>query len=449
MSGQTRTKVAGTTPSSGKKNPPTGKLDSARSGAQTGSMHLFSPLRILGLIVALSISGSARAASRTLKISAAAGDFDRENVVATVVLPASFQSESIALKRGGNFIPAQLSGDGRLTFLIGKLARNSSVTFELSTADPPRAGSRGGVQVTRKDKVLQFSLDGAAGASRQVMAYQARPGEFPRPDIKALFERGGYLHPIMTPSGKAVTDDFPPNHVHHHGVWWAWTSTEFDGRKPDFWNMGDGKGRVEFETVEHIWSGVVHGGFRATHRFVDLTSALPVTALNETWQVTAYAAQPSSRHWIFDLVSEQQCATDKELKLPEYRYGGVGVRGNWAWNGEGKALFLTSDGETDRVKGNTTRGRWCDMGGLLDGERAGIAVLCHPNNFRAPQPMRLHPSEPFFNFAPQQAGDMAIKPGAKYVSKYRFVVHDGAPDRAELDRLWNDFAHPPVVTVSE
>ena len=59
--------------------------------------------------------------------------------------------------------------------------------------------------------------------------------------------------------------------------------------------------------------------------------------------------------------------------------------------------------------------------------------------------MRLHPTEPFFNFAPQQAGDMAIKPGETFTARYRFVVHDGAPDRAELDRLWNDFATPPTV----
>ena len=72
----------------------------------------------------------------------------------------------------------------------------------------------------------------------------------------------------------------------------------------------------------------------------------------------------------------------------------------------------------------------------------------HPSNFRAPQPMRLHPTEPFFCYAPQQGGDMEIKPGDTYISRYRFVVHDGPPDRADLERLWNDYAHPPVVRVT-
>jgi len=47
-----------------------------------------------------------------------------------------------------------------------------------------------------------------------------------------------------------------------------------------------------------------------------------------------------------------------------------------------------------------------------------------------------------------QAGDMSLEPGKKYVWRYRFVVHDGAPDPKAIDAAWNDFAHPPKVTVS-
>ncbi len=63
-----------------------------------------------------------------------------------------------------------------------------------------------------------------------MLEYQAEPGEFPRKDIKPIFRRGGYLHPIYSLSGKAITDDFPPNHIHHHGVWFSWSNAEFEGR---------------------------------------------------------------------------------------------------------------------------------------------------------------------------------------------------------------------------
>jgi hypothetical protein len=84
---------------------------------------------------------------------------------------------------------------------------------------------------------------------------------------------------------------------------------------------------------------------------------------------------------------------------------------------------------------------------MVDGQPAGVGILCHPQNFRAPQPMRIHPNEPFFCYAPSQLGKWEIAPGQKYVSRYRFVVSDGPPDPAELNRLWNDYANPPQVTI--
>ena len=89
------------------------------------------------------------------------------------------------------------------------------------------------------------------------------------------------------------------------------------------------------------------------------------------------------------------------------------------------------------------------MGGPVDNQETGIAVLCHPSNFRAPQPFRAHPSEPFLCLAPSQLGDWEIKPGEDYISRYRFVVRDGEPDKDEFNRQWNDYAHPPQVTVEE
>ena len=84
----------------------------------------------------------------------------------------------------------------------------------------------------------------------------------------------------------------------------------------------------------------------------------------------------------------------------------------------------------------------------MDGKLAGIAILGHPENFRAPQPMRINPDDPFFNFAPSQLGQFEIKPGQPYVARYRYVVSDGPADKVELDRLWNDYANPPHVTIN-
>ncbi len=282
-----------------------------------------------------------------------------------------------------------------------------------------------------------------------VGTYQMGAGELPRGDIPEKFRRGGYLHPLLTPAGRPVTDDYPANHLHHHGIWSPWTKTKFEGRTPDFWNMGDRKGRVDFVALDHHWSGPVHAGFRARHRMVDMLSQPEKTALDEAWEVRLFnlGETMNRRGHVLEITITQTCATASALELPKYHYGGLGVRGNWAWNGADATRWLTSEGLTNRLAANETRGRWCWLGGLVDGQLAGLTVLGAAENFRAPQPMRVNPTEPFFCFAPSQLGDWAIEPGKPYVARYRLLLTDGEPDRELIEQCWRDLAEPVRVEV--
>jgi hypothetical protein len=55
-------------------------------------------------------------------------------------------------------------------------------------------------------------------------------------------KRASYIYPIHTPAGVSVTDDFPKDHYHHRGVFWAWPVVETGGKKYDLWMM---KGGIE------------------------------------------------------------------------------------------------------------------------------------------------------------------------------------------------------------
>ncbi|HKQ37094.1 MAG TPA: PmoA family protein [Verrucomicrobiae bacterium] len=373
----------------------------------------------------------AAVAGETLVIHA--GDVARDQTLVEFDLPKEAIANSATDGQGRTY-PVQKSGS-RGWVLVPTI--KGDMKLILGRGNAPSEG----VKLERTGKKLKASAGG-----KTLLEYQAEPGEFPRTDIKPSFRRGGYIHPIYSLSGKVITDDFPPNHIHHHGVWFAWSNAEFEGRPTDFWNMGDGKGLVEFVSVANEWSGVAHGGFTAKHRYVDLTSGAPKTAIEEDWEVRILNRFPDQKFWVFDLVSTQRC-TSTALKFPEYRYGGIGLRGNWAWNGKDAVQFLTSDGVTDREKSHTMRARWCDMHGTIDGQHVGITVMGHPENFRAPQPMRVHPTEPFFNFAPQQAGEFEMQPGKPYIACYRLVIHEGPPDKAQLDRIWAAYATPPKAEV--
>lgn len=393
-----------------------------------------------GLLALLWLGDSGSSASqKTAYVTVSAGAFDRREAVVTFPLPEHLRAQFYGLRdNAGRSIPLQVDARRRATFVLPELKAGASVTYQLLEA---KAGGPQGVELRREGKKLAISTD------RRVLDFQLE-GELPNRDIKPIFLRGGYIHPVYAPSGRIVTDDYPSDHSHHHGIWAAWTSTEFEGRKPDFWNMGDNTGKVEFLAVDDSWGGAVHGGFRSRQSYVDLSGPAPKTALNETWEVRVYrVGQGDKVYSMFDLISIQECATASPLVLPEYRYGGVGFRGHREWKDKSKVFFLTSEGK-GRVDGHATRARWCHIGGLVEGQRVGIAILDHPGNFRAPQSMRIHPDDPFFNYAPSQLGRFEIAPGFRYISRYRYVVSDGPPDKGEIDRLWNDYADPPKVTIS-
>jgi hypothetical protein len=80
------------------------------------------------------------------------------------------------------------------------------------------------------------------------------------------------------------------------------------------------------------------------------------------------------------------------------------------------------------------------VGGKLEGETCGGAIFCHPSTVRAPQPIRVHPTEPFFCYAPQQAGEMSIEPGKPYIARYRIIVADGEPDAEALQKAAAEYA---------
>lgn len=277
----------------------------------------------------------------------------------------------------------------------------------------------------------------AAGAP--VLEFQADP-TLPA-GVPERYRRGGYVARVFTPSGVLVTDDFPTNHIHHHGIWAAWTKTVFEGRHPDFWNMGDGTGRVQFDRLLESSPGHV----RSRHRYVDMTVSPERSVLGEDFDVRLRAPiRGSHPAHVFDVTLAQECLTSSALELPEYRYGGLGFRGRREWDGAARCLFLTSEGRTNRESANATAARWCYIGGKVGEGQAGIAILCHPSNFRAPQPMRLHPTEPFFCYAPPVKGVFRIDPGKPYVARYRCVAFDGPPDRGWLDQVWREYAAEPT-----
>jgi hypothetical protein len=402
-------------------------------------MEIFLTIRntLLALLFSL-IFVFCEAESQGLKIEVQAGMFDRSHSVTSFSFPHHVDEGVYLIKddKGGEAL-LQVDDHNRGWLIVDDLPAGSSITYYF---DGTKSGEQVSVSYLVDDNTILVK-----NGEREVLSYFHGYND-PPIELDERYRRGGYIHPVFTPSGTVLTNHLNIfEHPHHSGIWSAWTNTEFQGRTPDFWNIHQNTGRVDHaEKLEESWSGPVFAGFRSKHFFKDISVTPAVTALNEEWQVRVFKS-PANFH-VFDLNVTQTTNTSAPLYLPEYRYGGVGFRGHLDWDDPDNCTFLTSEGLGR--DGHGTRVRWTHIGGRSEGRLGGIAIMSHPDNFRHPQTVRIHPDEPFFNFAPTQLGDMVIEPGSPYIVNYRYITYDGEPDVELLNRLWNDFAYPPGVSVS-
>jgi hypothetical protein len=273
-----------------------------------------------------------------------------------------------------------------------------------------------------------------------VFSYQRDPTPGPA-GTKPLFARGAYIHPLYAPNGAVVTDDFPPDHLHQRGVFFAWTKTQIGDLHPDFWNIGDGLGRIRAEEGRRAVEG--EAGFDAVNIWEMRDGGKWTPVLRERWFVRLQRPswkdpKATDAFFAFDLTSRQRPSVD--ILLPEYRYGGMAIRGARQWLTDRSGLrCITSEGK-DLATADASRARWVDLSGPIGEKTAGFALLEHPSNLGAPNMLRVPPDHPYACFSPPKAGALKLEAGKEYVFRYRILAHNGAARPETLEAEWKRFS---------
>ena len=277
------------------------------------------------------------------------------------------------------------------------------------------------------------------------------------PSKDTMYRRNGYIHPMYSPSGNILTRVDAPDHYHHVGIWNPWTKVKIRNHVTDFWNLYLHQGTVKFTGFNSITEGPVWGGFNARQEHIDFQGRNHnELTFNEIWDVRAWNVEPvtDTKAWLVDFTSLLTVAGDTTIVLEAYRYGGgIGYRATAEWNKE-NSWVNTSEGKK-RIDADGTKSRWTDVGGMFkDKGTSGIVFFSHPSNREYPEPMRVWPidqngrGDVYFQFTPIRYHDWILNPGNVYTQKYRMLVYDGKIDPAVSERVWIDFAYPPVVKIT-
>jgi hypothetical protein len=381
-------------------------------------------------------------------VEVAAGQHDRENIPIFVSLPPSMRGAaglSLTQVDGNKQVAVQIlsAEDPQAVWILReKLPAGQKRRYQLEATN---AAPKNRPLVTCVDSGEEIVL---SVGQKPVLKYQHAVKE-PPAGIEPVYRRSGYIHPVFAPSGHIITDDFPPDEPHQHGIFFAWVNTTVSGHNVNFWDPKAGSGQVRHSAIAGISEGDVFAEFRVKLLHSDITdpeASQPV--FDETWTVRAFNLD---RQFLVDFESVQTCVVDS-CTINRHHYGGTAFRGLRSWFDDQSVALVTSEGK-DQKTGNESRPKWVRMSGPIqpeaghDDKLATLLAMGHPGNFRADQPVRLHPDKPYFCFAPMIVGPFTIAAQTPFVSRYRFLIFNGENNPDSNQRAWNDYAEPPDVRI--
>jgi len=130
--------------------------------------------------------------------------------------------------------PAIFSGDIRDSDRVsvrGPRLHNLSINAVSALADAEKQGNKMNFIEDPAKRTLTIMDDG-----RPVLTY--RFGNQLKEGVDPKFARSSYIHPLFSLDGRRLTDDFPADHVHHHGLFWGWPVVRVRGQTTSNWEVG-------------------------------------------------------------------------------------------------------------------------------------------------------------------------------------------------------------------
>jgi gluconolactonase len=250
------------------------------------------------------------------------------------------------------------------------------------------------------------------------------------PNAPESMQRSCYLHPVYSPDGAVLTDDFNPDHPHHRGISWMWADVSVGGRKGDMWTLKTFQERFVRWKAREVDGptarlAVENGWFDGDRKFV-----------NEEVEILTHPAKDGQRQLEFTLKFE---AVDRPVVIAgtsEGRkgFGGFCFRFAPRDGGAEKTIIRTDKGiaRTDRVLDTHP---WAEIAGVFHGKPAGARVADDPSNPGYPNNgWLLRHGFGFLNVSYPGLKPVTLEPGKPLMLKYRVILFSGDSAKPEAKK---------------
>jgi len=258
------------------------------------------------------------------------------------------------------------------------------------------------------------------------------------PEKDSRRTRGCYVHPVWGIGGEVITDDFPKDHYHHHGIFWAWPHVTVDGKHYSHWVYRD----IQSRFVK--WLARETGPVTATLAVENGWFVGDKKMIIERVWLRSYKTADDNRSMDVTLVI---VPTDKPVTLAGAggkSYGGLNVR--FAPGSRDQTTITVPSGPTKGDLPNTPL-QWADFTSKFKNSqvRSGAAVMVHPGHPDFP------PTWLTRHYGPLCVGWPGVKPktlepGKPVRLSYRIWTHKAEADHAALKRAYQGYTDAAKAT---
>jgi hypothetical protein len=313
-----------------------------------------------------------------------------------------------------------------LLLLVWMTVSHVSVAQE---AGVPAAASP--ISIESNSDGVSFSENG-----KPVLQYQAKPKS-----KNGEYSRANYIHPLYDLEGNVLTEDFPQDHLHHRGVFWAWHQVRIgDVLAGDSWLTKDFVWDVVKFDAESLPSGGAQLTTKVQWRSPKFTGGdgKQLTIVNETSRIVVHPAKDDCRLVDFEIcllaaVPKVAIGGSEDAK----GYGGFSFRVVLPDDIE----FQTMDGLVEPQTTAMKCGDWVDMVGTFgkSNSKTGVAIFVHPTSAGYPQTWILRAKKSMQNPVYPGRDAIPLSQSKPTVLRYRIILHRREMTRESLQGMFEEF----------
>lgn len=274
----------------------------------------------------------------------------------------------------------------------------------------------------------------------KVLSY--RFGDQLQQGVDEKYKRSCYIHPLWSLDEEIITDDFPADHFHHRGIYWAWPKVETRGIQSETWHPH------EIQLRQHF--------VRWVQRSSDSEDGSAVIAAENKWllretdevakelvTIRAYPAKNNRRN--IDIKIEMEAVggplTLQGTSEGKKGYGGFCFRGAPSFKG---ASIDTDAGPAKEDIVQEPR-KWV----ALSTEDHGIAIFASPDHpDHPPRWMARKSYTGFINVSWPGMSPVTLEPGNPVTLEYRMVVFEGQAEPVLLQENYADYIQAQSATTT-